>query len=52
MAHFDPYGDRYREELSRAIGRLGDPGLYAEIKARTLIETPPAPSARRLSYQP
>jgi SAM-dependent methyltransferase len=38
VADFDRYSDVYGEQVTRAIGRLGDPDLYTEIKARVLIE--------------
>lgn len=38
MADFDRYGDSYGKQVTQAVGRLGDPHLYTEIKARVLIE--------------
>ena len=38
MVDFDPYRDRYDDELRHAVGRIGDPALYTEIKARVLVE--------------
>jgi SAM-dependent methyltransferase len=34
---FDRYGDTYVEKLERAIGGVGDPELFTEVKARLLL---------------
>jgi SAM-dependent methyltransferase len=34
---FDRYGDTYGEKLERAIGGIGDPALFTEVKAQILI---------------
>lgn len=43
MNSFDRHGDTYGEDVARAVGRLGDPAFFTEVKARVLEET-----ARRL----
>jgi SAM-dependent methyltransferase len=44
---FDRYGDTYVEKLERAIGGVGDPELFTEVKARVLLS-----AARRLLGPP
>ena len=34
---FDRYGDTYTEKLERAMGGVGDPELFTEVKARLLV---------------
>ena len=37
VTSFDRYGDTYVEQLERATGGVGDPQLFAEVKARLLL---------------
>lgn len=38
MPAFDRYGNTYTDEIERAVGPIGDPELFTEVKAQVLLD--------------